>query len=439
MIRLVKIVRPMLLLAVLMSIAADLCAESRLTVTMEKVTKGTVPDYMMETDINSDPTALVVVRSSLDGLDFSNNVVKVNKQVEDNGITFLYYVYLLDGTQKLDVSHDEYLHYEINFPERLKGNEMISDIIVAGERYDTQTAEIIDETGKHRVVIDYDDFATLYIDNQKVANRDSVFLEEGKHDLKAEYGKYSYSPNVDVKGRVNHVDALLSGEVVLKGVYGSPMQSALTPKGNYPDAELKTSHKGSYTYGHVLGQYSLDEYASTHAWVHKNITVDKRSHNVFRLDEMVGYLLVMYHGTHLQPFGLNIGYCKDFGGFVSWSTDLKWSVKTAYGKIDLKDKEGKDTFKSTAMTFSAGPMFKVFRKVYAQVGGGAVRYLRTGEKHILTGDYKYKWGGSACATIFYRFKNYIFGAGYTHQFVKGAYNPGLRNQVNFSIGWAKGQ
>ena len=413
-------------------------AEARLHANTDKAVVGTLTSDSIVLDNNADPTAMVEIVSELDGLDFSNNVFNFEKKDLDNGKGFAYFVYILDGTNKLLVSHDDYIYTTIDFPSPLKGGESTTGIIVFGNKFDTETVNVNQETDTYKVVLDYDDYADLYIDTQKHDDRDSIFLEEGTHRIKVQYGNYSDSKDINVRPRLNHTNLWLSGNVVLKGVDGSG-RNALRPIGNAPDPILKYSHNGKVKYNHMLGKYHLMEYANTHAWVDKDITVGVRTHNVFRLDEMVGYLCFMYHGTHWQPIGLNVAYCKDFGGFVSWSTDLRFSIDTPYGKVEFKDKEGKDDWRTTAMTFSAGPMFKVVRKLYAQVGGGAVRYLSTSENKVLTGDYKYKWGGSACCTLFYRLRNIIFGAGYTHQFMNHPFNSGWRNQVNFSIGWAKGQ
>ncbi len=413
-------------------------ADARLEVKMDKAVSGIVPPDKIINDHNEDPTAMLVVESELDNLDFSNNVLKVIKKDLADGKGFAYEVYVLDGTNKVYVSHDEYILSDIVFATPLKGGESLSGIIVFGNKFDTETVNISSETGTYKVVLDYDDYADLYIDTQKHTNRDSIYLEEGNHNIKVQYGKYSDSKEINVRPRVNQTNLWLSGNVVLKGVYGTGT-NALTPIGDAPEPRLKSTSNGKAKYNHMLGKYRLSEYANTHAWVTKEITVGKRTHNVFRLDEMVGYLCFMYHGTHYQPIGLNFAYCKDFGGFISWSTDVRFSIDTPYGEIEFKDKEWKDDWRYTAMTFSAGPMFKVVRKLYAQVGGGAVRYLSTSENKVLTGDYKYKWGGSASATLFYRLRNFIFGAGYTHQFLNHPFNSGWRNQVNFSIGWAKGQ
>lgn len=429
----------MMLLGLTLSlISPDAFADAILKVNRENEKRVVIPEQSKMLDHNGDPAALIEIRSQLDGLKFSNNVIKVDS--EKGYDANIYYVYVIDGTKKLQVNHDNYLNVEIDFPDPVRGDEMLTDIIVIGDMFDTDTVMILSETDTYPVNVRYDDFATLYIDNQQVENTDTVYLEEGLHSFTTKHGKYSYSTDVNVKRRnYNNVDPRVSGKVIVKGLDYKATEKTFIPYGDAPTPNAMSDNGKSYKFDHMLGDYKLHATASTHAWVEKNITVTPRSHNIFRLDEMVGYLLVMYHGTNLQPLGLSVGYCKDFGGFISWSTDIRTSIKTPYGRVEFKDKNGEDDFRTTAMTFSAGPMFKVVRKLYVQLGGGTVRYLSTGDKKILTSDYKYKWGGSACATLFYRYNNIIFGAGYTHQFVKNPFNTGWRNQVNFSIGWAKGQ
>ena len=400
-------------------------AQGRLNVRMEPTARGLLTPDRILNDFNDDPTALVEIGSELDNLQFSNHVFKVDKKTLDDGKEFIYSVYVLGGNNKIVVSHDDYIYTEIPLTPALKGGEVLSGVMVFGEMFD-------------KLIVDYDDYADLYIDTQLHTNRDSIFLEEGTHTIKVKHGKYSDSKDVNIRNNVNQAALWLSGNVVLKGVGGGHLENPFTPIGDAPTPELRWVKGSKVKHGHMLGKYRMKEYANTHVWVEKEITVDPRTHNVFRLDEMVGYFCFMYHGTNRQPIGLNFAYCKDFGAFISWSTDLRFSIDTPYGKVDFKDKEGKDDWRTTAMTFSAGPMFKVVRKLYAQIGGGAVRYLSTSENKLLTGDYKYKWGGSACGTLFYRARNVILGLGYTHQFLKKPYNTGWRNQVNFSIGWAMG-
>ena len=425
----------------LLAISLDARGEARLEVKFDKAFPGTLTDDKIVNDNNAEPTALVEIVSELDNLKFENGIFKVDKTEIDNGKEYLYSVYVLSKTSKIIVSHDEYIYAEIIFSEPLTGGEVISGIEVSGNKSDTETVNINSETGTYKVMIDYDDYADLYIDTQKFdKDRDSIFLEEGDHKIKVQYGQYSETKDINVTKNINNTKLLLSGCVLIKGVDGKPLSSALTPQGNAPEPiEMYHKRNGTYKFGHMLGNYHLKEYANTHAWVKKDITVGKRSNNIFRLDEMVGYVLIMYHGTHWQPLGLNVGYCKDFGGFVSISSDIRSSIDTQFGKIEFKNEKDEATYRSTSMTFSIGPMFKVVRKMYLQVGGGATRYLSTSEKKMLTGDYEYKWGTSLCTTFFYRFRNFMFGAGYTRQFLNQPFNSGWSNQINFSFGWAKGQ
>lgn len=388
----------------------------------------------VKTDAEGDTLSVVKVKTVLDNLTFVGNVFgQPNKVATSDG--YNYYVYITEGSRSLTIRHDLYHQVSVKFPKTIAQKELW-EIEVTG--IEVQQGDIIqtsDDDNKYSVNIDTEDFTQLYIDEELYRNKKGIQLAEGTHYVTVKYANDAYSKKVNIKENEQYVDANLGGLVTIKNADSVNIQSLNGPAPNLYDSEKKNT----YEYNGMLGRYKLFGKAKLiliNDEVEKEITVNSRTTTVLRLDEMVHYVFVMYHGSHLQPIGFNIGGCRNWGWFISYNQDIHDKMDTPYGETEFKGGDDKSsTFRSAAMTFSAGPMVRLWHKLYMQAGVGWIYYLRTSEPKMLTADYKYKSSVSLNAELLYRRKQLVVGAGYVRQFVKNAYNPGISNQFSFSVGF----
>lgn len=286
------------------------------------------------------------------------------------------------------------------------------------------------------VNISVETFADLYIDREKIADNNSIRIEKGRHEVSTRLNGEEYNQDINIEKDNQNIDANICGKIILKGASNV---DECSPLGNAPLPRV-SSAKNGFVITDMLGEYELKATSGIFKFlkVSKKVNIGKRSSTTYHIDEMVPFIYVTYHGQHLQPFGFSIGGTNGkFGWYFSYCTDAKSKIKTPYGDAEFTDDSSSDKkLKNTSYNLATGPMFKIYRKLFGQVGGGMVRYLSTSQKKVLTPDYKYKFGGMAEVSLIFRFKAFIIGAGYTYQFVSKAYNPAIASQVSFNIGVA---
>lgn len=387
-------------------------------------------------DNNKKPMAEILVRSDIEGLVFNGSGVNGYETI-DGG----YKVYLIDGYKSLSIEHPEYIKVDITFSP-LKGGNQYNGLIVKAEEKTQLQAQQQEIEKTYPVSILRDGFnSKVKIDNQIVYGN-NITLSEGEHFVNAEYNDATYSHTVNVKKNNQNIDAVLGGEIIVKNANEN---LTVTPVNSmYPDPNHQSTSGSKLTYDGMLGEYILDGKPNSLSFGHvkKKIRVDSRTKTVYRLDEMIDYGFSLYHGTNIQPFGVNLAWCKNFGFFLSFTSDCKTKIETEYGDAEFSrtDEEGekKTDYKATSRTLSVGPMFRLWHKLYLQVGAGWGNYLSTSKPKILTADYKYKSTLSANASLLLRIKTFVIGVGYVHQSAKDAYDPDINNQLSFTIGAAFG-
>ncbi len=414
---------------------------SRLEAVVLSAEPEAVAPGLIKTDFNGDTLGVVMVTSPLGNLKFDGNVFGTPAAPEMfmDG-TYVYTLYMLQGSIVLKIRSSEYHEAKVVFPDPIAPAKMWSVSATGIEAVKGDIAEIDSKEYVQPVGISADDFATVYVDEEIVPGVSApIYLEEGTHYVTARYNNEQYEQKIRVRNKPLEVDARMGGSITVKNAkdiiiraWGKAPQPVLVDKGNHVE------------YTGLLGEYSIYAKPKTLSIksVKKDFKIDQRGSREFRIDEMVPYMFICYHGTHLQPFGFTVAGCKRVGWFLSYSSDAKTKINTPIGKVKFEgtDSEGNKTFKirSTSYTLSTGPMFRLKRKFYLQVGGGLARYLSTSTPGILTEGYKYKTGISANLEFQFRIKGFFIGAGYTHQFVSEAYNPNIANQISFTIGIASG-
>lgn len=442
----------MLLTGILFTYAQSSTEEpdyAHLKVTSVEKTNRLVPMDQQKLDFNGTPLAFIIVESPLSGLVFEGGGVyknesgEVDMTVVPQGSKYKYTVGMLEGYNDLTVKHNEYHQAVITLPSKTEPNNMWRVGVEGVEAVEAQTALIDVINTKYPVNLTLDTFSDLYIDEVYNSRKPKVIdLEEGTHYLSSRYDNQEYEQKIDVKsGKTNNLDMRFGGEIVVKNA-----SSVEFPKEPIPLREIK--HKGdTYFFDNAYGTYTLKAKPAglSVGSVRTSFKVGKRGKKTVWVDELVTYAFIMYHGTHLQPFGVGIGACKKFGFYASYSADAKYKVKTPYGDTHFTSTSTyqgststSKTLRSTSMTFSGGPMWRVYRKLYLQVGGGGLYYLQTDEPKVLTPGFKYKWGWTLNADIWIRIKAFAMGVGYTKGNVKNAYDPNLKNQFRFSVGMAVG-
>lgn len=398
------------------------------------ITPKPIPEEYKDIDNNGDSISLVVVRSPIDNLMFEGNYLP-SSSMSKMPQAYVYYMKMGKGSNKIVIRSDNFHQVEMIFPKPLGQNEMW-EIDVEGIQNEVQIAEIAEIENTFKVKISTEPFVELFVDNELISHENPHILEEGIHYIASKYGKYEYSQKINVNHKAMDVDANLGGTVIVKSAGKVEFESI-----DSPDAIPVNTKDGYYEFGSMVGCYRMEGKPNSLSLrlIKKQIEVDPRSKTVYRFDEMVPYGFLSYHGTHLQPWGINYAQCGNFGFFLSYCTDAISKIDTPYGKTEFIDSvnKKKDT-KSTSMTFSAGPMMRLLHKLYLQLGAGWAYYLSTSEPNILTADYKYNSALSTNIEILFRYRSLIIGAGYVHQFVKAAYNPHIENQLAFTMGLAFG-
>lgn len=407
-----------------------------------------LPEHLARLDHNGDAIACVMIWSPLNDLKFSNNVFEeVQKSGNDAG--YVYLVNLINGTKSLTIRSDRFHEVELKFPHPVKSGELWKAEVGGKEAPKENIVENVNEDNTYRVHIQAEPFVNLYVDENLVSPYGkadtysypyvyTLDLEEGKHYIASKYNDEEYPVKLNVKKDGQTVDAMMGGTVIAKNAKDVRITAI-----NGPEAHYKPGGGSStYMYDGMLGTYYLEGRPSaiSISRVKKRFTVGQRSKTVFRLDEMVSYMFLMWHGSVQQPFGFTLAGCKNFGWSFSYNTDIKSKIETPYGESHFysEDSNGGEskTIKNTAWGLATGPMIRIWHKWYLKVEGGFVRYLQTSEPKVLTADYEYKTALAIDAEFFWRIKALMIGAGYQKQFVKDAFNPNIENQLSFSLGIA---
>lgn len=429
---------------------AQQAAYSTLECELASEKPGTIPGNLERLDLNGDPLACAIVRSPLDDLAFDGYIFKkdeIDKTENMDGWTYV--VYLLNKAKNLTIRSKRYHEGVVTFTNPVKGGELWYIDVEGIDAPEVKVAEVEDVQNTFNVNIETEPFVNLYVDEELISPYSkadtsqfpyvyNLDLEEGKHYIASRYGDEEYPVKLNLKKNGQAVDARMGGTVIAKNakdVYITPIDG--------PEAHYKPGGgSNTYMYDGMLGEYYIEGRPSaiSVSKVKERFKVGQRSKTVFRIDEMVSYYFLMWHGSNLQPFGFTIGECKNFGWAFSFNTDVKHKINTPYGDSHFweEDNSGGEskTIKWTAYTFATGPMIRLWHKWYLKLEGGAVRYLQTSEPHMLTADYQYKTGFAADAEFLWRIKALMIGAGYQRQFVKDAYNPNIGSQVSFSVGFA---
>ncbi|MDE6561808.1 MAG: hypothetical protein K2K75_10540 [Muribaculaceae bacterium] len=403
-----------------------------------------LPEDMIRTDLNGDTISVLIVRSEIDDLTFDGNVFgEPIKNYLADGIE--YRINLLKGSKDIRIRSNDFHQVVIDFPYPIRSMELWEVNVKGVTAPEIRIAETGENDNTYAVTIFAEPFVQLYIDEDYTTgsyynnNEYLKKLEEGAHYITSKYKDYEYSQKVNVKGDGQEIDAKVSGSVTVYNASQVEFKSIQSPEANY----ISGGGRDTYNYDGMLGRYVMIGKPNSISFgtVEKTINVAPRTHQIFRLDEMVRYGFILYHGTNLQPFGFNLSGCKDWGFYLSYCADAKSKINTTYGESDFYDSDNGNqthTIRSTSMTLSAGPMFRLWHKLYLQIGPGWAYYLSTSEPKVLTADYEYKSGLSLNAELFFRIKAFMMGVGYMRQFVKDAYNPNISNQLSFSVGIAFG-
>lgn len=430
-----RLVLFILILITIPSISTGQVTYNRLEIKLEKDTLQNVPEDKQSTDINGEYVGYILVISQLPDLSFEGSI-SGNIVIENNEDGLLYYVPVISDTKTLTINHKNYHQTKYNFPP-LKGNEMRMIEIIGVEADDANVVEIKDVSNNRNITVNKEYFTDLYID-EILRNGSQFNLEEGSHYLKVKYGDQEFEQKINVDNSTNYFEIHLGGEVIVKNAsdvsfrYNNSM---------CPDPQLEQHSGSTYVYQGMLGDYTLVGKPAGIAIgdVSHNFKVSKRSTKTFYLDQMVNYMFITYHGTHIQPIGASLGFYRKFGFLISYSTHLKDKVNTPYGETDFtytnNEGEKKKVSRSVSQTLSGGPIFRLWRNLFLHVGAGWAYYLQTSEPGVLTYDYKYKSGLSINGELMFQIRNFIIGAGYTHQFVENAFDKNLSNQIAFSAGF----
>lgn len=427
---------------------AQQAAYSKLKCELASEKPSVLPENKARIDHNGDTIACVIVRSNLGDLSFVGNIFE-SPEKSENIVGYSYLVNLINGSKDLTIRSKNFHEGHVVFPKPVKSGELWYVDVEGLEAPEVNVAEIDNSDNTLKVRIETEPFVDLYVDEELVATNKVVDksqfpyiytldLEEGKHYITSKYGDEEYPVKLNLKKDWQDVDSRMGGEVIAKNAGGFAIIPVDGPEGH----QIYGSGKNTYQYDGLLGSYRMIGHPSAirSTEVVRDFKVGQRSKTVFRLDEMVTYAFIMWHGSNLQPFGFTVGGCKNFGWTFSFNADAKSKIDTPYGETEFygTDSSGKTTekIKSTAWTITTGPMIRLWHKWYMKIEGGMVRYLQTSEPHMLTADFEYKTGLAVDAEFFWRIKALMIGAGYQKQFVKSAYNPSIANQVSFSLGIA---
>lgn len=396
-----------------------------------------VPEEKIKKDINDEFVGYILVKSPVSDLSFEGDIVgDVLKENQDN--IYFYYVPMVKDSKILTINHNIYHQVKFNFPFKLKGNELWEVEIIGIEGTDKKLVDIDHIENTQLITIDKEYFTDLYID-EILQKETTTSLEEGSHYIKVKYKSQEYEQRINVDSNNTNFNIKLGGEIIVKNAGDSIKFIYNKTEATQP---LLEKHKGNtYIYDGMLGTYTFIGKPSglTIGEISHKFNVSKRSSKTFYLDEMINYGFISYHGTHIQPVGVSIGFYRKFGFLISYSTHLKSKVKTPYGETDFTytndEGEQKKRSRSVSQTLSGGPMFRLWRNLFLHIGAGWAYYLQTSEPGVLTYDYKYKSGLSVNGGLMIQFQNFIIGAGFTHQFVENAFDKNLSNQIAFSAGF----
>lgn len=404
------------------------------------------------TDINNDTIAVLIVSSSLDNLVFDGSGVgkdlsgkPIVTKRHDKGI-YEYTVGVLVGYDNVTVKHDKYAAVTVNLSSPAKPLEkwLVSITPVEAEHF--ETAKVRGGNKKYQVYLRLDSYSDIYVDEQPVkrsggSKKTTVELEEGSHYITTKYKGKKTDQKIDVQKNGTTVDARFGGSVIVKNA----KDVKLTGSDN-PTPELIKHDGSTYEYDNMYGDYELYAKATgiKIGSVREKIFVGHRSDKTYYIDEMIPYSFALYHGSSAQPLGFSVGFCKQWGALFSFHVNIKSKINTVYGEAEIvsppkeddEDGEVEKSAVSTQCTFSAGPVWRFYRNFYLHVGIGCVRYISTETPKVLDPDFKAKWGFSTNAEVMWRFRNFVIGVGYLHQFMDHPYDPNAQNQVTFSAGVA---
>ena len=432
-----RAIRTVLLLIALSMIGAASYAQSsyaHLRASLDAQEPQSLPEKLIKKDLNDNPASVVLVSSSITGLQFDGNVMEAAESQGIDDDSYIYYVYITAGTKRLTIKHNSYVQTIIEFPRTVGSCELWNMTVTGIDAQNLVEGEDVEY--KRDVIIKIEPWARLYVDEALSHNVKS--LEEGTHYIVSRYHNTEYSQKVNIQKDNQEIDARLGGEVVVK----MAKELAVTPlPGTAAPAPNVVSDFGNLrTYDGMLGHYQLNgkPNVATLRTFKKIIEVDSRSHTVLNLDDTVPYMFLMYHATYPQYLGFELARCGKLGFFLSVCCDYIKKINTSNGVINFVGSDSDKTYKSTVTTVCAGPMFRLYRKLYLQAGAGWVKYLSTGEAGILTADSKYRNGFAANADLILRINSFSFGTGYKRMFLKDAYNPELVNQFSLSVGIALG-
>ncbi|MDE7350536.1 MAG: hypothetical protein K2N25_05670, partial [Muribaculaceae bacterium] len=384
----------MAILTLLVSNAQE-AAYSRLECELVSDIPGVMPENLVREDFNGDTIACVLVRSDLDDLTFFNNVFeKVQKSRNEAGWTYL--VNVIKGSKSLIIRSNRFHEVELKYPHPAKSGEMWYVDVQGIEAPEVKIAENINDQNTRRVRIDAEPFVNLYVDEEFISPYGkadtygypytyTIDLEEGKHYISSKYEDEEYKVNLNLKKDGQTVDARMGGTVIAKNAKDVTITPIDGPEPHY----VMGGGAHTYKYDGLLGTYILHGKPSaiSISSVNKRFKVDQRSKTVFRLDEMVSYYFIMWHGSNLQPFGFTVGGCKNFGWTFSFNADAKSKIETTYGETHFYEtnNSGGDskTIKSTAWNITTGPMIRLWHKWYLKLEGGVGRYLQPSEPPVM--------------------------------------------------------
>lgn len=380
---------------------------------VESVDKSqrTVPDSIVKLDANGDKMAQIIVESPLDNLVFENgglykinNTPSVTKRQRGNLIQ--YTIDFLQDYDRIDVKHRDFVGTTIMLGSKAKPGEIWRVKILPVEAEEIETATVDDRDYKRPVKLKTDNFSKVYVDEQLVVESNSsrnavIRLEEGKHYIHSQYGNgKKYQQSIDVKKDNQEVDIRYGGEVDVTNAKNVSFTTYSNPK------PMLMYHEGrTYVYDNLYGDYTLHA-ESNGTMVSKSVSKDfkigSRGSKTFRVDEMVPYFFLMYSGTISEPLGFSMGVCKKWGWNLTFTSNVE------------EDEE------DMQMSFTTGPMWRVYRKFYLIAEGGAVNYLKD------------EWAGEASLKFMFRFRSFAIGLGYTKLFTDDIDS----DLLNFSIGLA---
>lgn len=406
----------------------------------------TVPDSLVKLDANGDRMAQIIIESPLDGLVFENGGVykengKTSHTKVKRGSQYQYTVNFLQGYDRMDVKHPEYVGTTIILKAKSQPGEIWRVKVMPVDAAEIETAQVDNSDFRRRVRLKTDNFSKVYVDEELLVERNSpknyeVRLEEGKHYIHSQYGNgKAYRQSIDVKKDGQEVDIRYGGEVTIKNGKDVSITSHASPQ-----ADL-LNHKGNtWEYDNLYGEYTLRAKPTgiKIGSVTKTFNMSMRGKKTFYIDEMIPYVFLLYHGSVAQPLGLSFGFCQRWGFMVSYHTNIKTKINTIFGEAELINHADPDKSGSyaTQWTITGGPIWRFYRKFYLKIEGGGVNYISTSNPKILDPGFKKKWGASVSAELMWRFGNFMIGAGYMQQFVDKPFDPNIGQQFTFSAGFA---